>query len=77
MGITIQADAGSEGGEVVPFPISVMLTCDEAGDIFCRGFETFRSPDGLIGARSDAVKAGWLERQSGAGGQWVCPRCRS
>lgn len=71
MGIIIRA----EGGNVLPFPIEVMLICDEATAMFCRGNASFKSPDGLIGARTEASKAGWLERQSSRGGLWVCPEC--
>lgn len=73
MGIIIQRDP-DDLGNVVPFPIVVRFTCDTATAFFCRGFEDFRSPDGLIGARTAAVQAGWVERKTSA---WCCRECAS
>jgi hypothetical protein len=60
-----------------PYPrlITVTLSCDAATDIFCRGFADFTSRDGYIGAHSQAMAAGWLERQTSQGRLWLCPRC--
>lgn len=56
--------------------IVVTLECDsDAREMFCRGFETFESLDGFIGCHAAAMKAGWLERQSTQGRQWLCPTC--
>lgn len=53
----------------------IRLECDIANEFFCCGFETFQSPDGFVGCHKLAMKAGWLERQSSDGRQWLCPRC--
>jgi hypothetical protein len=58
-----------------PYGVRVMLECDQRTDIFCRGFETFDHVDGFIGVHADAMRAGWLERQTGQGRKWLCPRC--
>ncbi len=70
MGIIIRRDTKAPANDVVPYPIEVLLECDQATAFLCRGYATFSSPDGLIGARSAATKAGWVERRG-----WVCPEC--
>lgn len=67
MGIAITADAKQTG-------ITVVLGCDDASQMFCRGFQSFISP-GYIEAHAEAMKAGWLERQTSQGRQWLCPTC--
>jgi hypothetical protein len=73
MGIAI-----ANADEPPPCGIVVTLECDAADDVadfFCRGFETFQHADGFIGCHAAAMKAGWLERQSTQGRQWLCPAC--
>lgn len=74
MGIIIR---GAEPfGHVPPIPVEITLECDEATAMFCRGFATFQSPEGFVGAHSQAMAAGWLERNGGARGRiWLCPEC--
>lgn len=57
-----------------PYGIVVMLECDAVEAFFCRGFETFERED-YVTAHADAMKAGWLERQSSSGRLWICPAC--
>lgn len=71
MGIAI-----ANADEPPPCGIVVTLECDsDAREMFCRGFETFQHADGFIGCHAAAMKAGWLERQSTQGRQWLCPAC--
>jgi hypothetical protein len=70
MGIAI-----ANNDEPPPCGIVVTLECDVASEFFCRGFETFQHPDGFIGCHATAMKAGWLERQTAGGRQWLCPAC--
>ena len=72
MGILIEP-ARADGSP--PYGVRVTLECDSRKDFFCRGFETFEYDDGFIGAHADAMRAGWLERQTGQGREWLCPRC--
>lgn len=73
MGIILR----SEVSEIAPHPLLlvVILDCDEPTAMFCRGFAEFRSPQGFIGAHAEAMKAGWMERQSPRGRLWICPEC--
>lgn len=75
MGIIITAGDPIAHGLPLAVPVQVRLECDEPTEIFCRGFESFTSPDGYIGAHAAALKAGWLERQSPKGRLWLCPTC--
>lgn len=52
----------------------VTLECDVRTEFFCRGFETFEHVDSF-GAHADAMRAGWLERQTSQGRKWLCPAC--
>lgn len=61
--------------DMFPIPVTIKLECDEVTAMFCRGFETFISPDGYIGAHAEAMKSGWMERQSPRGRLWVCSEC--
>lgn len=72
LGITITAD---EDGTTFPRKTTLLLECDAVEEFFCRGAEAFTHPDGFIGAHRDAMKAGWLERQTSDGRIWMCPRC--
>lgn len=72
MGIIITSDTKRTEP---PFGVVVMLECDAVTEFFCRGFEEFRHPDGFAGAHGEAMKAGWLERQTSAGRSWLCPAC--
>ena len=74
MGIIIQRDPEEPNTNVVPLPIVVQFICDEAQAMFCRGFEDFRSDDGLIGARTKATQAGWVDRKTS---RWCCRECAS
>jgi len=67
MGIIISTLPGS-----VPRPIVVELICDEPDSILCVSRQKFQHRDGLIGCRSAAMAAGWLER---SGAAWICPAC--
>lgn len=58
-----------------PYGVVVTLECDVRTEFFCRGFETFEHVDSFIGAHRDAIKAGWLERQTSQGRKWLCPAC--
>jgi hypothetical protein len=57
-------------------PIVVRIECDDAGEIFCRGYQDFISRNGLIGAQDMARTEGWSNRKNGAY-RWVCPKCSS
>jgi hypothetical protein len=58
-------------------PGEMTLDCDEAKDIFCHGYQTYKwQDDGFVGAHKQAMADGWLERQSGSRGRlWICPGC--
>lgn len=58
-----------------PGAVEVALECDETAAFFCRGFAVFTSPEGFVGCHSDAMKAGWLERNGPKGRMWICPAC--
>jgi hypothetical protein len=68
MGIAIMAAEQPPG-------ITLRLECDEATDIFCRGFSVYERQPGYIEAHVIAMAEGWLERQSDQGRRWICPRC--
>lgn len=74
MGISIEA-AGDIDYKPTPLGVIVTLECDETSEFFCRGFDRFEHPDGYVGAHAQAMKAGWLERQTSQGRKWICPRC--
>lgn len=59
----------------LPRRIIVTLECEDMAGFFCRGSETFQDEGGYIAIHSKAMAAGWLERQSDQGRQWVCPAC--
>ncbi len=76
MGIIIRSAAVDRTEpRAFPLPVAVDLECDAPSGFFCRGFETFTHPEGFVGAHAAAMAAGWLERQSAGGRQWVCPAC--
>jgi hypothetical protein len=60
----------------VPRRTMLVLSCDLAEDMFCRGFEEFSDGDGgYIEHMAAAKRAGWVERQGRAGRLFVCARC--
>ena len=71
MGIKIEATQTID----FPYPFGMTLECDAAREIFCRGVEVFADPQGFIGCHKLAMKAGWLERNTSTGREWLCPRC--
>lgn len=73
MGMIIRAT--EPYSHVPPISVALDLECDEPTAMFCRGFVTFTSTDGYVGAHREAMKAGWLERQSPRGRLWICPEC--
>lgn len=58
----------------VPKHTVLVLTCDLASDIFCRGFEQF-DHDGYIENMAAAKRAGWVERLGAGSRIFVCARC--
>jgi hypothetical protein len=74
MGICIEA-AGDIDFRPTPLGVIVTLECDAVTEFFCRGFDRFDHPDGFVGAHAQAMKAGWLERQTDKGRTWLCPAC--
>lgn len=56
-------------------PIEMVLKCDVASEMFCRGFEKFTGDAGFIGCHAAAIAKGWLERQGPRGRLWLCPEC--
>jgi hypothetical protein len=76
MGIVIRSNAVDRTEpRAFPLPVAVDLACDAPTQMFCRGTETFTSPEGFVGAHAAAMAAGWLERQSTRGRLWLCPSC--
>lgn len=75
--MTISISAEAAIGREMSFPrrITVTLECESMADIFCRGSEQFQDAGGYVAIHGKAMDAGWLERQSDQGRQWVCPRC--
>lgn len=72
MGISISA---SGRPSEMPLPLVIVLECDAAESLFCRGFEQFDEADGFVVAHTLAMARGWLERQAPQGRLWICPAC--
>jgi hypothetical protein len=54
----------------------VVIECDVASEMFCRGF--LRSDDGEAYSMfmSRAVRKGWTERRTNGNRVFVCPECK-
>lgn len=77
MSIAISLIAENEIAREMRLPrrIIVRLECEEQGGLFCRGSQEFQDEGGYISVHGLAMFAGWLERQSDQGRQWICPAC--
>jgi hypothetical protein len=79
MGIKIEAlydrPPGDDGAKLVDIKVTLICEGGHVPNLLCIGNAEFIYPGGFIEAHHEAIKAGWLERETENGRTWVCPEC--
>jgi hypothetical protein len=73
MGLKIES---IDESEPVPRAVRVIIECDVATEMFCRGFITSEANEGYMTFFSRAVRCGWTERRTTGERVFACPECK-